>query len=147
MSCEKLVASALMSALPFYVPKNYSLADAIDKIEQYKLSQVIVTDSNFVTVGTITKKQIAKFLLLKQLKRYDYKTHEIKIGELFDASKPCIVAYPATEISEIKEVMEALRLNHIPIVKSPWNKVLIGFISLENIQVVLGNLPLLSLIG
>lgn len=130
MVYDTQIAGTLMSALPFYASKDCSLAGCISKMEQYKLSQIIVTDANFTITGTITKKQIAKFLLLKQLKRYDAQTYKIGIEELLDTSKICVVAYPTTHISDIKDVMEALRLEYIPIVKTPWNKVLVGFISL-----------------
>ena len=131
-------AGALMSALPFYASKDCSLSDCIGKIEQHKLSQIIITDANFAMAGVITKKQIARFLLLKGLRRYDTRAHKIRIEELLDASKACVMAYPATDISEIKNVMEALKLEHIPIVRAPWNKVLLGFISYGQILSALG---------
>jgi|GEM_PF-1335412 len=138
MVYNTLAASALMSAMPFYASKNCTLADVIKKIEKYKLSQIVITDSNFAIVGIITKKQIAKFLLLKGLKRYDEQTHEIRAKELLDVSKTCVTAYPTTQISEIKDIMEMLKLEHIPIVKTPWNRILVGFISYGEVQNALG---------
>jgi len=134
MPYDSPTASALMSALPFYASKDSSLANVINKIEHHKLSQITITDSNFEIVGTVNKKQIAKFLLLKGLKRHDADVNNIRIEELLDNSKVCVMAYPRTQVSEIKDVMEALKLEHIPIVKTPWNKILVGFISLSVIM-------------
>ncbi len=132
------VVGAFMSALPFYISKDCSLAECISKMERYKLSQIVITDENFAMAGIITKRQIAKFLLLNQLKRYDIQMHKIKAEELLDITKACVTAYTTTRISEIKEIMEVLKLEYVPIVKAPWNKILVGFISYGSILKAVG---------
>ncbi len=129
-----LIASDFMSALPIYVSQKCTLGDTLNKIEEYKLSQITITDSNFATIGIITKKQIARFLFDKRLKRCNPMLKTVEIKELFDETKIGVVAYPATSIFEILDVMEVLKQEYIPIVKSPWNKILLGFISYKEIK-------------
>ena len=133
MADNTLIAGTLTSALPFYISEDCSLADCIHKMEKYKLSQIVITDSNFLMIGVVSKKQIVKFLLLNRLKRHDIQTHKIKIETLLNTSKVCVNAYMTTSIAEIKNIMDALKLEYIPIVKTPWNKVLVGFLSYDRI--------------
>ena len=130
-------ASDFMSALPIYISQKCTLSSALNKIEEYKLSQITITDSNFATIGIITKKQIARFLFDNRLKRCNPVLETIEIKELFDETKVGVVAYPTTNIFEILDVMEVLKQEYIPIVKSPWNKVLLGFISYKRIKGIL----------
>lgn len=137
MVCAHLIANEFMSALPIYTPQESTLACVISKIEQYKLSKITITDSDFATIATVSKRDIAKFLLEKNIRKNDPLTNEIQIKELLNPSQSIVVAYPTTRISEIYDAMLVLKIDYIPIVKTPWHKVLIGFISFEKIQEII----------
>lgn len=131
---DDLTASDFMVALPFYAPEETSVANVLDKINKHNLYDLIITDSNFIIIATIPKKMIIKFLLQNGIAKNDPRAEEIQIKELLDKCQEPVVAYQTSKISDIYSAMEILKLEHIPIVKSSWNKVLMGFVSFDKIK-------------
>ena len=54
-----------------------------------------------------------------------------------DLSK--IVAYPQNDVREVARIMKDINLECIPVVFSPWNKKLVGFLELNKISVLLND--------
>lgn len=62
--------------------------------------------------------------------------HERKIAENKFAS---IVVYPQNDVREIAKIMMDIRIDCLPVLFSPWNKKLVGFIELNKIKVFLND--------
>lgn len=62
--------------------------------------------------------------------------HEQKIAKNSYAS---IVAYPQNDVREIAKIMNDIRVDYLPVLFSPWNKKLVGFIELNKISVFLND--------
>lgn len=50
-----------------------------------------------------------------------------------------IIAYPQNDVRDIAKIMKDIKIDCIPVVFSPWNKKLIGFIELNKIRVLLND--------
>ena len=50
-----------------------------------------------------------------------------------------IVAYPQNDIRDIAKIMKDNKIDCIPVLFSPWNKKLIGFVELNKIRLLLNN--------
>lgn len=129
-----MVAKGYMSNLPIYISEEASLKNAIVKLEEFGLSKITVTNSAFKIVGTISKMEIVKFLLAQKLQKDSPNLTKIQVKEVMDNSSVTIVAYSDTHIAEIYEVMDMLKLDYIPIARTPWDRVLTGVIFFSNIQ-------------
>lgn len=129
-----VVAKDYISNLPIYISEEASLKNAIVKLEEFGISRITVTNSAFKIVGTISKKEIAKFLLTRDLHKGSPSLIKIRVKEAMDNSSITIVAYSDTNVGEIYEIMDVLKLDLIPIARSPWDKVLTGVVFFSSIQ-------------
>lgn len=50
-----------------------------------------------------------------------------------------VVAYPQNDARELAKIMTDIKIECIPVVFSPWNKKLVGFIELNKIRVFLND--------
>lgn len=50
-----------------------------------------------------------------------------------------VVAYPQNDARDIAKIMTDIKIDCIPVVFSPWNKKLIGFIELNKIRLLLND--------
>ena len=50
-----------------------------------------------------------------------------------------IVAYPQNDARELARIMTDIKIECMPVVFSPWNKKLVGFIELNKIRVFLND--------
>lgn len=135
MISPQLAAQNCLSPLPIYVPLNASLDKALNIIKEHGLSKIAVTDAHFSIIGSISKDEIEKFLLENKIKK-PADCSRFKVSDAFDPDSKLIAAYPTTNLKELRRIMTITKSNYLPIVKNPWNKVLIGFVSLKQIAEV-----------
>lgn len=50
-----------------------------------------------------------------------------------------LVAYPQNDARELAKIMSDIRIDYMPVLVSPWNKKLVGFIELSKIRVFLND--------
>lgn len=50
-----------------------------------------------------------------------------------------IVAYPQNDVRELAKIMRDIKVDFLPVLSSPWNKKLVGFIELNKIRVFLND--------
>ena len=50
-----------------------------------------------------------------------------------------IVAYPQNDVKELAQIMTDIRIERMPVLFSPWNKKLVGFIELNKISFFLND--------
>lgn len=134
MSCPQLVVCDFISHLPIYAPLNSLLSATIEKMDKYRLSKIIVTDDDFSIVGTLSKKHILKYLAKKRIRKNDNLYKKLRVRDTLEALGSFIAAYPGTDLREIRRIMLVTEEEYLPIAKNPWNKILLGFISLSQIQ-------------
>lgn len=62
-----------------------------------------------------------------------------KICEPQISSQGCtnVVAYPQNDARELARIMTDIKIECLPVLFSPWNKTLVGFIELNKIRVFL----------
>lgn len=58
----------------------------------------------------------------------------------FSQTKPInIVAYPQNDARELAKIMMDVRIDCLPVLFSPWNRKVVGFIELNKIRVFLND--------
>jgi len=50
-----------------------------------------------------------------------------------------IVAYPQNDVRELAKIMKDIKVECLPVLFSPWNKKLVGFIEFNKIRVFLND--------
>lgn len=48
-----------------------------------------------------------------------------------------VFAYPQNNVKELARIMSDIRIDYVPVLSSPWDKKLIGFIELNKIRAFL----------
>ena len=48
-----------------------------------------------------------------------------------------VFAYPQNNVKELAKIMRDIRIDYMPVLSSPWNRKLIGFIELNKIRAFL----------
>lgn len=64
-----------------------------------------------------------------------------KVGEQKFAKKKflSVVAYPQNDVRELAKIMRDIRIDILPVLVSPWNRKLAGFIEFNKIRVFLND--------
>ncbi len=124
-----------------YYVKNYisnsnvfvSIADTIEKVlkkmDEFKVDRITVIDKNDFVSAIISKEDI------ERATRFGIKNLLQKpVESILQLSKYSIIAYPQNNIDEAFSIMKNMKMKYLPVVKSPWEKKLIGFVSMEELQ-------------
>lgn len=69
----------------------------------------------------------------------DFMSHEICEQKITKANFANIVAYPQNDARELAKIMTDIKIERLPVLFSPWNKTLVGFIELNKIRVFLND--------
>lgn len=69
----------------------------------------------------------------------EFMSRKIREQEFFKSKFTSIVAYPQNDVRELARIMTDIRIDCMPVLFSPWNKKLVGFIELNKIRVFLND--------
>lgn len=69
----------------------------------------------------------------------EFMSRKIREQEIFKKKFSSIVAYPQNDVRELARIMTDIRIDCMPVMFSPWNKKLVGFIELNKIRVFLND--------
>ncbi len=69
----------------------------------------------------------------------EFMSRKIREQEIFKNKFMSIVAYPQNDVRELARIMTDIRIDCMPVVFSPWNKKLVGFIELNRIKIFLND--------
>lgn len=143
-------AKNYMSALSAFCTPDDNLYDVLQKMFEFQLPKIVVCNRQMNITGAVSKKDIRNFLAGKNKERQTgMQKDEFNIeilqehtaAEVLNPETTVMTAYPATSIVKALECMEALGVNCMPVVKSPWNKVLQGFIDINHVNTALNLSP------
>lgn len=59
--------------------------------------------------------------------------------KFFRRNNTSVVAYPQNDARELAKIMTDIKIECLPVLSSPWNKKLVGFIELSKIRVFLND--------
>lgn len=123
----------------FATPLNaYTLADdtvkdALKKMLEFNISKIAVCNKNFKIIGGISKNQIKN--LLKNQKTSNIDTiQKYLTKDILDNGAELALAYTGSNIREVTSAMQTLNLKLMPVVKSPWDRELKGFLELKHLK-------------
>lgn len=69
----------------------------------------------------------------------EFMSRKICEQKIFKDKFSTIVAYPQNDARELARIMTDIRIDCMPVLSSPWNRKLIGFIELNKIRVFLND--------
>lgn len=133
---NNLQVKDLMRISASFVNKTNTFFDAFESIKRSGLGEVLVVEQDFSIVGNIGKDSVKKALKI-HLNDSIAEMKKVKLSELdIEYSFP-VVLYPKMDINEAYSLMKYMSKKFLPVVNSPWDKKLIGFLSLKDLSVVL----------
>lgn len=69
----------------------------------------------------------------------EFMSREIREQNVTQNCATNIVAYPQNDVRELAKIMKDIKVDSLPVLSSPWNKKLVGFIELRKIMVFLND--------
>lgn len=66
----------------------------------------------------------------------DFMSREIREQKRDKTRFTSIVAYPQNDARQLAKIMTDIRIDCLPVLFSPWNRKLVGFIELKKIRVL-----------
>ena len=121
-------------SLPTYVDYQNTFKKSIKKLFESSHRKIQAMDKKAMACSSRTKKYV--LTLIKSKLKQNYKT--LDNYPLAGLGNNNIVAYPESDIFELHSIMTQLGITRIPVAQNPWNKKLMGFIDLKNLNQVLG---------
>lgn len=69
----------------------------------------------------------------------EFMSREIREQKISKSKYQSIAAYPQNDVRELARIMTDIRIDCLPVLFSPWNKKVVGFIELNKIRVFLND--------
>lgn len=141
MKCALLKAKEYLSILPIYVGLEDTVETLVLKMYEFKLSKIIVCDKDFNVLGLISKDMVKSKIENEKSGEFLKIFFGQKISDVFFNIKNDVKitsAYLESDITKVIEAMNALGVKYMPVLKSPWNKTLKGFIELKKLEGIQG---------
>lgn len=69
----------------------------------------------------------------------EFMSREIREQKISKGKYQSIAAYPQNDVRELARIMTDIRIDCLPVLFSPWNKKVVGFIELNKIRVFLND--------
>ncbi len=108
-----------------YADYEFSLSKTLSKFLKLTLKEIPIPNKS---------KTIKDFISKRSLSRSPGQFNKLRISEIVNNESSCIIAYPESDITEIYSIMTNLGLNIVPVVKTPWNKKLMGFVNKNQLE-------------
>ncbi len=67
----------------------------------------------------------------------DFMSRKIREPKNFLKSYSSIVAYPQNDVRKLAKIMNDIKIEYLPVLNSPWNRKIIGFIEFNKIRIFL----------
>jgi len=120
-----------MSLFPVFVFKNSTIIHALEIMKSFCADCMPVINEDFSIIGILNKRKI-----IKQINEENF-LNEIKtktVEELLDTQSASIVLYQRMTILEAYSIMKCLDVNGLPVADLPWEKKMIGYLWLDDIE-------------
>lgn len=69
----------------------------------------------------------------------DFMSRKIREPKNFLKSCSSIVAYPQNDVRKLAKIMNDIKIEYLPVLNSPWNRKIIGFIEFNKIRIFLND--------
>lgn len=115
---------------PVFIQEKATLDEVLELMRDSGIDKLTILKEDFTVVGLISKKEIFKFITSKR-KTIDFK--QAKIEDVVKSSKGTILIYPGTKVSDAYSLMKTIKMDFLPVVNTPWEKKLVGFLWIKDI--------------
>lgn len=69
----------------------------------------------------------------------EYMSHKNSVRKIVEDGFSKVFAYPQNDAREVAKIMMDIKIDKIPVLFSPWNKKLVGFIELNKLSAFLND--------
>lgn len=67
----------------------------------------------------------------------EYMSHKNSVRKMVGNGLSKVFAYPQNDAREVAKIMMDIKIDKMPVLFSPWNKKLVGFIELNKLRAIL----------
>lgn len=64
----------------------------------------------------------------------DFMSHENSVKRFFKKGFNKVFTYPQNDVREVAKIMADINMESLPVLLSPWNKKLVGYIELKRVK-------------
>ncbi len=128
------IVGDLMKHSPLCVYEDDNLFTVVEYMNKHNVDAISVVNKDFSLLSQVTKKQIKKYLntnffifgsLINSLKN-------IKVRNIIKRNELPLTFYPTTRADDALCLMKHLNNKYAPVVETPWEKKVVGFIWLSD---------------
>lgn len=128
------IVGELMKHSPLYVYENDDLFKAIEYMKKFNVDTISVINNDFSLLGHLTKRDIKEYLnknfflfgsIITSLKN-------IKVRDITKKNNFPLTFYPTTRADDAFSFMKHFNSKCAPVVETPWEKKVIGFLWLTD---------------
>ncbi len=128
------IVGDLMKHAPLYVYENDDLFKVMEYMKKFKVDTISIINEDFSLLSYLTKKHIKDYLkanffifgnIMDSLK-------SIKVKDIMKKNTMPLTFYPTTRAEDALHLMKYFNNKCAPVVKTPWEKKVIGFLWLTD---------------
>lgn len=127
----------LMEKAPLYVYENDDLLKVLERMKTFNVDTISVINEDFSLLSQLTEKRLKRYLksnffifgnILDSLK-------QIKVRDIMKKSTQPLTFYPGTNAEDAIYLMKHMNSKCAPVVETPWEKRVVGFLCLNDIVI------------
>jgi len=128
------VVGDLMKCSPLYVYESDDLLKVIEYMKKFSVDAISVINEDYSLSGHLTKKNIKDYLrtnfflfgsIIESLKT-------VKVRDIMKKNTLPLTFYPTTRAEDAFSLMKHFKNKYAPVVETPWEKKVIGFLWLTD---------------
>lgn len=133
---NKAMVADFVEKSSLYVYENDDLLKVIESMKKHNIDNISVVDKDFSLVCQLKKQAIREYLKTNffVFGNIIHFLKNIKVKDIIQKDNMPLVFYPETQAEHAFSLMKYMNNKYAPVVETPLNKRVIGFISLNNRQ-------------
>lgn len=132
MDDNKSMVSYYMRLSPLIIDEDDTLLKAMRLMRKYSVNTLSIVKNDNSLIGYIDKDKVRH--AIKAHIKTPSKIRNIKVRDIFKKYRYPVIIYPGMELINAYAVMKCLNLKFMPVVDTPWEKKVVGFLWLDDIK-------------
>lgn len=127
---DDMMVVDLMKSSPLYVWEYDNLYATVNLMRKYSADTVTVLSKDNRILGSVSRECVKKALIAtNNISVF----RSMKVKDILSRDACSMVFYPRMKIAEAYNTMKCFNMSCVPVADVPWEKRVIGFLSLDDI--------------